>query len=129
MQALVKTGGRTLFWVETIIVVVLVFFGYQGPNLSRLAGSGRFARERLQDALLGFFLGGITGYLVWGTIWYFLDQTGYPFPSVFLTPPAGSAIAVSIERMIVLMPTAWLVIPLIYFAVAVAFAFVLVVFL
>ncbi len=129
MQSLVNADGRTLFWVETITVVVLVFFGYQGPNLSRLAGSGRFARERLQDSLLGFFLGAINGYLVWGTIWFFLDQANYPFPGVFLPTTADPAINTAISRLVVLMPPAWLNIPVIYFAVAVAFAFVLVVFL
>jgi len=129
MKSLITGDSRTLFWVETIIVVVLVFFGYQGPNLSRLAGSGRFARERLQDSLLGFFLGAINGYLVWGTIWYFLNQADYPFPGVFLSTNVDPAIETAISRMVVLMPPAWLNIPVIYFAVAVAFAFVLVVFL
>lgn len=129
MRSLVTSGGRTLFWIRTIIVVALVFFGYQGPNLPRLAGTGRFARERLQDSLLGFFLGGINGYLVWGTIWYFLHSAGYPFPGVFEWPPADPAVQNAVNRMIEVMPPTWLGIPVIYFAVAIAFAFVLVVFL
>ncbi len=74
-------------------------------------------------------MGGINGYLVWGTIWYYLDASGYPFPGVFIAAPAGSALETSIARLIALMPPHWLGIPVIYFAVAIAFAFVLVVFL
>ncbi len=129
VRALIASGGRTLFWVRAVIVIVLVFFGYQGPNLPRLAGTGRFARERLQDSLLGFFLGGINGYLVWGTIWYYLNASNYPFPGVFLPPTPGSGVETAIGRLITLMPPSWLGIPVIYFAVAIAFAFVLVVFL
>ncbi len=57
ITSLVSGGGRTLFWVRAIIVIVLVFFGYQGPNLPRLSGSGRFARERLQELAVGLLLG------------------------------------------------------------------------
>ncbi len=73
-----------------MLLIVLVFFGYQTPNIPRLAGSGRFARERLQDSLLGLFLGALNGYLVWGTFWYFLDQARYPFPAS--SPPDLTAI-------------------------------------
>lgn len=124
-----EAGSTTLFWVRVLFIAVLVFFGYQGPSIAKVAASGRFARERLQDSLLGFFLGGINGYLIWGTLWYYLDVAAYPFPGVFIVPPAGSELAIAIERMIAVMPPHWLGSPAIFFAVAIAFAFVLVVFL
>ena len=79
-----RPGGdpQTVFWLRVVLLVVLTFFGYQTPNIPKLAGSGRFARDRLQDALLGLFLGAVNGYLVWGTLWYFLDQAHYPFPGI-----------------------------------------------
>lgn len=120
----------TLFWVRTFMVVALVFFGYQTPNIQRLAASNRFARERLQDILLGVFLGALNGYLISGTIWFYLNDAAYPFPNLISPPPAGSPLAETTARMMALMPPTLLGgSSAIYFAVALAFAFVLVVFI
>ncbi len=123
----VFTGGATLFWVRFLLMLAMVFFGYQGPNIPKLASTNRFARERLQDSLLGFFLGALNGYLVFGSIWYYLDDAGYPFG--FIVAPISGPIAEATTRMMPLMPPYWLGTPAIYFAVAIAFAFVLVVFI
>ena len=118
----------TLFWLRTLILLALVFFGYQTPNLPRIAASGRFARERLQDILLGFFLGAINGFLVWGSIWYFLHTTNYPFP-IIAAPDPNTSMGQEALRLIPFLPPSWLGTPMIYFAVAIAFVFVLVVFI
>ena len=120
-------SSAPLFWIRTGILLVLVLFGYQTPNIPKLAGTNRFARERLQDILLGIFLGMVNGYLVMGTIWYFLHAAGYPFPTV-VTAPAGAELAIVNNYMKMLAP-ALLGTPTIYFAVAVAFAFILMVFI
>jgi uncharacterized membrane protein required for colicin V production len=117
-------GGATQFWMRTLILLVIIFFAYQTPSLAKLAGSGRFARERLQDTLLGLFLGAVNGYLIFGSIWYWLDFAGYPFPNIVSKPTSEAALV-----LINLLPPHWLGTPMIYFAVAIAFAFVLVVFI
>jgi hypothetical protein len=116
------------FWFRTAMIIALVFFGYQTPNIPRLAAQNRFARERLQDILLGVFLGAFNGYLIVGSIWFFLDAANYPFPNL-ISAPTGQ-VAVVTERMMALMPPDLLGgSSAIYFAVALAFAFVLVVFI
>lgn len=123
-------NAQLLFWVRVLIVVALVFFGYQTPNLQRLAAGNRFARERLQDILLGVFLGAVNGYFIAGTIWYYLHSAGYPFANVISAPPAGTQVAETTARMMAIMPPDLLGgSSAIYFAVALAFAFVLVVFI
>ncbi|MCA1954123.1 MAG: hypothetical protein LDL12_03135 [Anaerolinea sp.] len=118
----------TLFWVKTILLLILTFFGYQTPNIPKIANTGKLARERLQDILLGFVLGAINGFFVFGTIWYFLDKANYPFP--FIYPPMdGDPLAQSAYDMLPFLPPAWLGSPYIYFAVGLAFVFVLVVFI
>lgn len=122
-----RPGGDplTVFWLRVIILVALSFFGYQTPNIPRLSGSGRFARDRLQDALLGLFLGAVNGYLIWGTLWFFLDHAGYPFPGII-----SSNLNELAQALISFLPPNWLLgVPTIFFAVAISFAFVLVVFL
>jgi hypothetical protein len=119
-----------LFWLRTGLVIALVFFGYQTPNIPRLAGQSRFARERLQDILLGVFLGALNGYLIAGTIWFYLNDAGYPFPNLIQPPTPGSQVYNATQQMMALMPPKLLgSSSAIYFAVALAFAFVLVVFI
>ncbi len=120
-------GSTSQFWLRSIILIVLVFFGYQTPNLPRLGGT-RFVRERLQDTLLGLFIGALNGYMIVGTLWFFLNQAGYPFP--YITPPvAGTDLGDAAIRILPWLPPRWLAPPVIYFAIALAFLFVIVVFL
>lgn len=116
-----QPNGSTEFWARTILLLFLVFFGYQTPNIARMAAS-RFARERLADSLLGFFLGAINGYLIAGTLWWFLTDSGYPFPQVITAPTPTPDI-------MVYLPPELLGIPTIYFAIAISFLFVLIVFI
>jgi len=123
---LTQSTPKVQFWTRAALVVMFAFFGYQTPNLPRIGGA-RFARERLQDTLLGLFLGGVNGYLLVGTLWYFLDQTGYPF-NMIIPPQPGTDIGDSAIELIRLLPPMWLGVPTVYFAIAVAFAFVVIVF-
>jgi len=115
-------NDSTEFWVQTVIITVLVFFGYQSPNIAKFANASRFARERLADSLLGLFLGAVNGFLIFGSIWYFMIESEYPF-SRYITPPQPE------PSILAYLPPVWLGIPTIYFAMAVAFLFVLVVFI
>jgi uncharacterized membrane protein required for colicin V production len=114
-------NGTQEFWIQTFIVLVLAFFGYQTPNISRFTGT-KFARERFSDALLGLFLGALNGYLIVGSIWYFMAQSNYPYPQ-FISKPVPT------PPIMTYLPPEWLGIPTIYFAVALSFLFVLVVFI
>lgn len=116
------------FWIRTIIFVALVFFGYQTPNIKSIAGA-RFARERLQDVLLGLIIGALNGYLVIGTLWYFMDQAGYPFGPYLTAPNLNEPLGRAAEQFITRLPPVFLQPPWIYFAVALAFLFVVVVFI
>jgi uncharacterized membrane protein required for colicin V production len=127
-NAIAASGPSMQFWIRATIVILLSFFGYQTPNIRALAGA-RFARERLQDTLLGFLIGAFNGYLIVGTIWWFMHNAGYPFPNIVYPPAPNTPLAVVIDRMIGWMPPDWLVPPWIYFAVGVAFLFVIVVFI
>ncbi len=122
-----QAGGLPQFWVRTLIVGLMAFFGYQTPNLPRLAGA-RFARERLQDTLLGLFLGAVNGYLIVGTLWFYLHSAGYPFPYI-IPPTPDTQFGQAALDLIQWLPPRWLGVPAIYFAIAIAFAFVVIVFI
>ena len=120
-------SDATLFWVRTIVLLILVFFGYQTViSISRLASKA--ARERLQDTLFGVILGAFNGYLIAGTILYYMHVADYPFASV-ITRPQDPALLQTVNQMMLYMPPQLLGEPGIYFAVILAFIFVLVVYI
>ncbi len=119
--------GTSRFWVRGTILLALVFFGYQGPNIRVLAATNRFVRERLQDILLGIFLGALNGFFIFGSLWFFLNDAQYPFG--LITPPdPNTPLGEAALGMVKYLPPNWLGSPAIYFAVALAFVVVLVVF-
>jgi len=113
---------------QIAILGVIVFCGYQAPNLPMLVDNQRFMRDRLQDTILGLIIGAFNGYLIFGSVWYFIHAAGYPF--AFMTAPvAGTTAGQAALQIIPLLAPNWLVVPFIYFAIGVSFFFVLVVFI
>ncbi len=116
---------QTSYWVRTSVVIALAFFGYQTPNIPRIMESGKFIRERFQDILLGLFLGGINGYMIFGSLWFYLIDADYPF--TWISAPAN--LSENVMSLIKILPPQYLQPPVVYVAVAVAFVFILVVFI
>jgi len=117
----------SLFWVRTIILLVLVYFGYQTVvSIPHLASKA--ARERLQDTLFGVILGGVNGYFIAGTILFYMNVADYPFPNV-ISKPADPVLLQTVNQMMLYMPPQLLGEPGIYFAIILAFVFVLVVYI
>ncbi len=119
--------STSLFWIQSIILGSLVFFGYQTvalvPHLQSKAG-----KERLQDALFGAVLGAFNGYLIAGSVLFYLAQNNYQVAPNAIIPPTGQT-AVEIQQMMAYMPPHILGEPGIYFAVILAFIFVIVVYI
>ncbi|HEX9837946.1 MAG TPA: CvpA family protein [Anaerolineales bacterium] len=127
IAAAMSEADVTLFWVRTIVLLVLVFFGYQTViTISRLASKA--ARERLQDTLFGVILGAFNGYLIAGTILYYMHVANYPFEKV-IARPQDPTLLQTVNQMMLYMPPQLLGEPGIYFAVILAFIFVLVVYI
>ncbi len=119
--------STSLFWIQTLIVGALVFFGYQTvalvPHLQSKA-----TRERLQDALFGAILGGVNGYLIAGTLLFYVAQTNYQIAPNVVMPPTDQT-AQAVQTLLAYMPPHVLGEPGIYFAVILAFIFVIVVYI
>ena len=116
---LAEGGDDRQFATRAIILLIVTFFGYQSPNIQRL--SEVLVRERFQDSLLGFFIGLLNGYFVVGSIWFYLNAYNYPYD--FVIAPLSEEFA----SILAYLPPSWLGIPAVYFAVAIAFTFVVVV--
>jgi len=108
--------GRATFFI------LLAFFGYETPAVvSALQGKGK--REKTQDIVLGIVIGALNGYLIIGTLWYYLHLAQYPISGI--TAP----IEPFAQNFINFLPPKVIGVPYIYFAVGLAFVFVIVVFL
>jgi hypothetical protein len=117
----------SLFWVRTIILLVLVYFGYQTViSIPHLAAKGR--SEKLQDTLFGAFLGAVNGYLVAGSILYYIHIADYSVQKI-ITKPTDPELLAAVNQMMLYMPPQFLGEPGIYFAIILAFVFVLVVYI
>jgi hypothetical protein len=68
--------------------------------------------------------------MIVGSIWYYLHSTDYPFPNI-IEHPTGGVLEMTVNMMKSMPPELLMVSnpSAIYFAVALAFAFVLVVFI
>jgi hypothetical protein len=127
MAANLPETDASLFWVRTIILLVLVYFGYQTViSIQHLAARAR--SERLQDTLFGAFLGGINGYLVAGSVLYYVHIADYAFQQVIIKP-TDPVLLEKVNQMMLYMPPQILGEPGIYFAVILAMVFVLVVYI
>lgn len=123
-------GGSpaTEFWVRSIIIMVMAFFGYQTPKISRLQTAAR--REKTRDMLLGAVFGAANGYLIFGSIWSFLDRVGYEnFPKVFVAPDPNLPMGELAINLVKAMPPNYLLeAPVIYITIAVVFTIVVIVY-
>lgn len=122
-KSLEAMSPSSRFMVESIFIGICALFGYAGPTLSG-AMRGKLARETLQDIMLGAVIGAINGYLIVGSILYYLDVAGYPFDPYIQWPEEGSLYLTLLNWF----APAWLTPPLIYFAVGLAFIIVIILF-
>ena len=116
----------SVFWIRTIILIALVFFGYQTVNISRFAPKA--TREKLQDSMFGAVLGGFNGYLVAGSVLFYNYMANYPYSNV-ISSPTDPAIIQAIDTMMKYMPPRFLGEPSIYFAVIIVLIFIIVVYI
>jgi hypothetical protein len=76
-----------VFIVQAVLFIIIVFFAYQ---TRALGGGERRERSNLQESLLGGLVGLVNGYLIWGSLWYFMDINRYPLAPSVIAPAPGS---------------------------------------
>jgi uncharacterized membrane protein required for colicin V production len=125
-QGLADTD-MNLFWVRTLVLGVMVYFGYQTVvSIQHLAS--RAVREKFQDTFIGILLGGFNGYLIAGSVLYYMRAANYPFSRV-ISAPTDENLINTVNQMMLYMPPQLLGEPGIYFAIIIAFVFVIVVYI
>lgn len=119
---------RRLVVFQTAITLILVFFGYQGPMMVQFATRGRIKsnkpRETIQEGILGLMLGMLNGYLIVGSLWWYVHLAHYPFDWLFSPENFPETISAS---MIAALPLRFLASPWLEILVVIFFVLVIVV--
>jgi len=110
------------FYIYSGLIILMAIGGYAGPAISHKLMHAS-ARDTLQDILLGFIIGAINGFLIVGSIWYFLDAAGYELLGIY-APAAGSMAAIVASSY---LPPVWLSDAVLLTGFAVASVFVILV--
>jgi len=78
-EIMANMAPETQFYTRSVLFIIITIFGYASPTVATRLGA-KIARERLQDLLLGFFIGALNGFLIVGTVLSFLATSYYGVP-------------------------------------------------
>lgn len=122
------------FGIRVGFFLAITFFAYQTPAVAAAVSRGKLGsrvRAELQERILGLIIGLFNGYLIAGTVWYYLRLYNYPFPNLLYPPlnPATKQPDPSMWNNIVLgtkyLPLDWME-PWLPYLVIVLFLFVII---
>lgn len=101
-QLLAEFTPDQKFYFQSALFLIIVFFAYQTRALvgsDATSARGGDGRDALQTRVLGGIVGGINGYLVSGSIWYFLHINTYPLSPYIVAPAEGSLSAQNLGNL------------------------------
>ena len=85
-----------VFVIQVAIFLSIVFFAYTNESF---VPEQRDGDRSIQTSLLGTLIGFVNGYLIGGTLWYFLDINEYPLAPYVMSPVANSPAAESLSSI------------------------------
>ena len=114
------TSGSKRFWINTIVIVLCAFAGYKTPNLRRFAENIRFQRGPFRDMLAGALMGGINGYILISSLWFYLAEAQYPFEAI-TAPDLATEMGQNAAKILASDFPTYMHVPSLYYAVVIAF--------
>ena len=105
-------GTSWRFGFSAVMLIAVTYFAYEQAPTTFVPSRYRRARggpnlpnfQSWQMRLVSAGLGAFNGYLVVGSLWYFMDQYEYPLNSLFTVPALGSSSAEFVNKL----PLVWL---------------------
>jgi len=88
-------------WVHLAVVMVAAFVSYEGETLA-FAGSNPAGAP---GTVLGLMLGLVNGYLIAGSLWYYMDKYNYPISWLGFATERLSPLA---SKIVPLLPSSFL---------------------
>ncbi len=88
-------------WLHLLVIMVVAFISYQGETLA-FAGSTPGGAPGI---VLGLMVGLVNGYLIAGSLWYYMDKFSYPINWLGFTAERLSPLA---SKLVPFLPSAFL---------------------
>jgi len=101
------TDGKQVskFYLLTTLLLILAFFAYQTPPERLSRGTRTFSpRTGMQEGILGALVGALNGYLLIGSLWWYMDNLEYPL-NPYIMPVAPDSPS---ARVVDALPLSWL---------------------
>ena len=119
-------NGMLLFALQNLILFFLILAGYQTPLRGKLPLKDRLHTNPTIEKILGGIVGGLNGFLIFGTFWLYMHNANYPIK--FIIPPqnAGPDVLAKTMELIKMFPAYWLKPNTLYFVIGIAITIVLV---
>ena len=96
------------FYLQAGVLLLMAFFAYQTPPEALTRTSGRRGstsnREGFQDGVLGALVGLWNGYLLFGSLWWYMDNLEYPLSPHIIPVDPGSTSASFVNAL----PLSWM---------------------
>jgi len=94
-------------WVFIFVIIGTAFVSYEGETLAY----GGMAPRGTQGIVLGVMSGLLNGYLIAGSIWFYMDKFGYPLRWLGFAPDKLSPLA---QQMLQFLPITFLGQPVLF---------------
>ena len=104
IDPLTQGQQNSKYYLQAAILLILAFFAYQTPPERLNRGNQPGNREGIQDGILGMLVGGLNGYLLFGSLWWYMDNLEYPLSPLVTPVVPGSASA----DMVSALPLSWM---------------------
>ena len=104
IDPLTENQQTSKFYLQAIILVIMGFFAYQTPPEAISRSERDSEREGFQDGILGALVGGWNGYLLFGALWWYMDNLEYPLRP-FISPVAPDSASAELVDM---LPLSWM---------------------
>jgi hypothetical protein len=88
-----------VFVLQMFLFLAVVWLVYQASDVRTGRRAAAAPVETVQSSFLGVLAGAFNGYLIIGTLWYFLDINEYPFSQWITAPAPGSPSAQNLGLM------------------------------
>ncbi|MCD4685409.1 MAG: CvpA family protein [Anaerolineae bacterium] len=99
---LTSGAPHSKFWFQAIILGLFAFFSYQTPVKTFASLPDR---KGVQDGVLGGLVGSFNGYLLFGSLWWYMDQLGYPFSPNVIDPVGPTTTSADVAEI---LPLEWM---------------------
>ncbi|MCD6475815.1 MAG: CvpA family protein [Anaerolineaceae bacterium] len=118
--------GMVLFWVRCGILTIFALAGYHTPSEKFNLRSQITPNEKIEH-FTGFIIGALNGFLIFGTLWFFIHAANYPGETIFSS--VNGPVAELNERalnFLEFLPPSWLQGTVLYVVVAFLVMFILI---